>query len=224
MPKKKIKILHLIPTLDKGGAERLLVDLVKKIDKNVFNVEVLSMTTLGKWGFELKKAGIPVSSLGKRNKGSILTLWRLYKIFKNKKLDVLHTHLFGADLYGLLVGRLAKVPYIVLTEHNLNYGEGRIRRYIKKKIVPKMDKVFTVSSAVKSYLRNEGIETDNVEVIYNGVDLKRFKPKDNQSDSKGFIIGSIGRMSAQKDYNTLINAFTLLKDENVSCLAMVKKE
>jgi glycosyltransferase involved in cell wall biosynthesis len=218
MPERKIKILHLIPTLDKGGAERLLVDLTKKIDKEKFDVEVLSLTTLGKWGFELKKSDISVASLGKKSKGSIFVFWKLYQVLKNKKPDILHTHLFGADLYGLLAGRMAKIPYIISTEHNLNFSESLLRRFIKKKLAPKMDKIIAVSDAVKEYLHKEGVNTDHVKVVYNGIDASRFIPKDVGDDSRGFIIGSIGRLTLQKDYKTLIEAMVILKDEKISCL------
>lgn len=221
---KRIKILHLIPTLDKGGAERLLIDLVKTMDKERFEVEVVCLETLGKWGFELKKAKINASSLGKRRKGSIYIFWKLYRLLKNKRPDILHTHLFGADLYGLLAGRIAQVPNIISTEHNLNYGESWVRRAIKKKLLPKMDKGIAVSEAVKNYLKKEGIPVDNIEVIHNGIDLSRFKSREEKGGSNGFIIGSIGRLSEQKGYKTLVEAMEILKEEEISCLIVGEGE
>lgn len=224
MKEKKYKIIHIIPTLDKGGAERLLVDLAKHIDKKRFAIEVLSLTTLGRWGFELKRAGVPVASLAKKRKGSLAALWRLYLELKRRKPDIIHLHLFGGDLYGLIAGRLAKVPYIVSTEHNLNYSESRFRRAIKKMLIPRMDKVVAVSEAVKGYLASEGIDGSAIEVIHNGIDTARFKSPADRGRRTGTIIGSVGRLTAQKDYATLLEAISLLKGHNVSCLLVGEGE
>src|SRR4030042_6008978 len=103
----KIKIIHIIPTLDMGGAERLIVDLAKNLNKEKFTVEIICLKRFGVWGLELKKRDIPLTLIKQKSGYDILSFFKLLKILKAKRPDIVHTHLFGADFYGGLDAKIA---------------------------------------------------------------------------------------------------------------------
>jgi glycosyltransferase involved in cell wall biosynthesis len=220
MPKKKIKIVHIIPTLDMGGAERLLVDIVKNLDKDTFSVSVVCLKRFGSWGIELKKQGIVLSLAGGGKHFGFFNFLNLLKILKEAKPDIVHTHLFGADVFGVLAAKLVGTKAIVSTEHNLNYQEGTLKRFVKNKTMTFVQKIVAVSEAVKKYVvLSENISEDKVTVIFNGVELEKFLNKERKYPKKNeVIIGSLGRLTEQKGFDFLVKSMTLLKDEKVRCL------
>lgn len=219
MSEKKIKIIHIIPTLDLGGAEKLLVDIVKNLDKEKFLSEVICLKRFGFWGIELKKEGIPLILAGKDKRLGLITLFKLIKILKKEKPDVVHTHLFGADIWGRLAARLAGVKVIVSTEHNLNYQEGFLKKILKKSTAGLADSIVAVSQAVKDYaVKFEKADKNKIEVIYNGVDVGKFlnRSRNYKKGREEMVIGSVGRLAKQKGFDCLIGALAKI-ERRIKC-------
>lgn len=203
---RKIKIIHIIPTLDIGGAERLIVDILKDLDKDLFDVEVVCLKRFGFWGLDLKRHKLKMTLLKQRFRFSAGSFFTLVRLFKKRKPDIVHTHLFGADFYGILAARLSGVKTIISTEHNKNYFEGIIRRKIKKFVYKYATSIVAVSEAVKDYLLSEGVAKEKIIVIHNGVRVKDFFISGKKRSSGPLIIGSVGRLSEQKDFSVLLKA------------------
>src|SRR5271155_1161953 len=96
----KLKVLQLIPTLDRSGAEKQMVLLAKGLPRDRFQVEVAALTRLGPLKGELDEAGIPVTLIGKRHKVDPMALGRLIRFLKEKRFDVVQTWIYAADTYG----------------------------------------------------------------------------------------------------------------------------
>lgn len=219
MEKKKIKIIHIIPTLDMGGAERLMVDIALGLDRKIFESEVVCISSGGFWQKELEEADIPLTILNKKKGFSLRALLKLKKILKEKQPDIVHTHLFGADFYGRLAAKLANIKVIISTEHNLNISEGFFRKTAKKITNKFATRIIAVSEAVRAYaIQKEGADESKVKVIYNGIRLEKFlNEKGDYALGKTFKIGSIGRLSKQKGYEYLIEAINKLNDRKIVC-------
>src|SRR5690349_3453564 len=102
----KIRILHLLPSLELGGAEMMLYKLISHMDSTEFKNSVVAMSDSGIIGERLTAMGIEVSSLGmSRNLPNPLALFRLRKIFQQFRPSVIQTWMYHADLVG---GLLAK--------------------------------------------------------------------------------------------------------------------
>ncbi|HTX87207.1 MAG TPA: glycosyltransferase [Candidatus Nanoarchaeia archaeon] len=210
----RIKILQIIPTLNGAGAERLVVDLAKFLDREKFAVAVICLKAGGAWTEELARAKIPVQIVNRGNYPIVFDFFRLVKIIKQAAPDIVHTHLFGADIYGRLAAKLAGVKKIISTEHNLNYSEGAGKRFLKKKTAILAAVIVAVSESVKKYLiEREGVPAGKIRVIYNGVDIEKFRYNERKYEQKsaGLVIGSIGRLEPQKDFPTLIKAMAEIK-------------
>jgi hypothetical protein len=106
MPNRQI-ILEIIPTLDQSGAEKQLTLLARGLPREEFDVRVCAMTRGGPLEADLAAAGIPVTVLGKRWKFDPYAFWRLWRLIKQIKPDLVHTWIFAANAYGRAAGLLA---------------------------------------------------------------------------------------------------------------------
>src|SRR3954452_23051082 len=95
-----LKVLQLIPTLDRSGAEKQMVLLAKGLPRDRFQVEAAALTRLGPLEAELRAADIPVTLIGKPLKVDPFALHRLTKFLQAKRFDVVQTWVFAANSYG----------------------------------------------------------------------------------------------------------------------------
>ncbi len=213
--KSQIHILHILPTLDTGGAERLLIDIAKGLDSSRFKQSVLCFKWGGELVEEMRKTGTEVFVLEKKLVFDPLNFIKIWKIISKLKPDIIHTHL-GADIYGRLIAGLKGIP-IVSTEHNLNKDEGVITRFLKKATIHYAKALIAVSKAVaRDAHERYNVPLEKYEIIYNGVDASRFSPSPHTFNDV-FRIASVGRLSEQKGFDVLIEAIHLLDDKNIRC-------
>ena len=104
----KFRIGLIIPTLDRGGAEKQLVLLAKGLNREFFEPHVVLLTRDGPYRKELEEAGIPVTLIGKRFKYDPTALIRLTRFLKKQQFDLVHTWLFAANCYGRVAARWGK--------------------------------------------------------------------------------------------------------------------
>jgi glycosyltransferase involved in cell wall biosynthesis len=230
---KKIKILHILPSLFPGGAEKMAVDLARFSNRELFAVEVLCLRAGGLFENELRQAKVPFTVIGSLRRPIIFDFLKIVKYVRQSAPDIVHTHLFGGDFYGRLAARLAGVKKIISTEQNLNLNENRLKKIAKYFSAKLALKVVAASNAIKKYLiEREGVDPEKIEVIYNGVEIEKFI-KTNRDYSKVRTIGSIGRLTRQKGFDYLIEAAANISEiktsiagvgeEGASLLKEVKK-
>ncbi len=199
---KKISVLHILPSLSRGGAERVAVDILKNLDQTRFAPALLLFKD-NKQGEELKAelaaAGVPVISLHKRLLIDPLNIALIIRAVAKLKPDIIHTHL-GGDIYGILAGKLQKVPVIVSTEHNINQSAKKSAELVKKINLKSVTKIFAVSNAVREDAINRyHLKPEKITVVYNGIDSNRFDPSKvsdwlpGRTDGEKVIIGAIGQ-------------------------------
>ena len=222
---KKIKVLHIITGLSTGGAEMMLYKLVSKMDRSCFDVYVASLTDIGPVGEKIKKLNIPVVVVGMKRgwKGffSFSGFFKLLKIVKNYKPDIIQTWMYHSDLIGGLVGKLFRIPVIWNIRHsNLDPKYNKkttiwIAKICAKfsKILPK--KIICCSYASKDIHSKLGYDENKMVVIPNGFDLDAFFPdkqarekvrKELGINDKIIVIGFVARFDPQKDHKNFFEA------------------
>ena len=210
-----IKIVHVIGRLTYGGAETLLLDLCRKIDKSKFQAKVYVLQDDNPLEKQFHDAGIEVEFFHKNGKFDFSVIDRLVKSFKKDKPKIVHTHLFAADFWGGRAALKAKVPHLISTKHDI-LSEGFWRNYFGRKIRQKFEKVIAISKATQEYLiKQEKLDVHQIEVIYNGIDRNKFLvEKPSLFRHQGLVIGSVGRLSKEKGHKHLVRACRLLKNRN----------
>jgi glycosyltransferase involved in cell wall biosynthesis len=213
---KKIKVLHLLPNLNRGGAEQVCLDILTGLNEKKFKSAALLFkdNNQGEDKKEkLKKLNISVFSITKKYLIDLVNFYKIIKNIKKYQPDILHTHL-GGDIYGPLASYFTKIPIIISTEHNLNYQEKFIKNLLKKLLIKRVNKIYAVSKAVKQdAIKRYNLKEENIKVIYNGIDLNYFKYSKDKKRQK-IILGSLGRLNQQKGHSLLIKAIALSKKDN----------
>ncbi len=224
----KIKILHVIESLACGGAERMLVTAFSHLNKEKFYNVVLYLYDDSYFLPEIEKLNINVYPIHLKNIYHPLTALRgISKVIKKEKIDIIHTNLFGADIYGRIAGKLSNTKCIITTLHNLAYESAanfRNRFFFKRRSILDgltgrlFNKAFiAVSNAVKKSAE-ESLGFKNVNLIYNSIDLNMFSPlsPDEKKDARKtlglkqdtIVIVTAGRLDSQKGHTFLLEALS----------------
>ena len=219
--KDKINILFVIPTLTIGGAEIQLYNLVKGLDKNKYKITVCCTTMGGAFVDRFEKIGIRPIILRKKHKLGFLVLIRLIEIIRKQKIDIIHTWLFTANVWGRLAAKVCGVRIIISSERNVTFWKSGVYRFIEKVLAPFSSVILANSQGVRdSLITFDRIPASKVKVIHNGLDLSRFDCMSNYDDSAirneygidshCIVIGNVCRIHPQKDLDTFTEMASLL--------------
>ncbi len=224
------KILHIIVGLDAGGAEFLLHELLVGSQNKKIKHCVVSMTDLGLIGPRLESAGYTVYSLGmRRSKPSLSSFFKLLRIMRCERPDVLQTWMYHADLLGLAAGFFFKNIKVVWGLHaaNLNTSAYPLLTYITRWLCSRFSFVadFIVYNSNSTYINHIqlGYRSNGWRYISNGFDVSKFKPNNYAPglirselglEADTFLIGFIARWDAMKDHKTFIEAASLVATLN----------
>lgn len=211
-----LKICFLITGLTYGGAEFQVVELAVRLKARGWDVHLISLTKPEAHLERLSAVNIPVESLDmERGKPSLRALLKVRRLLRLWKPQILHSHLFHANLLARVGRPFYGVPVLISSFHN-NHEVGRLR----PKIYRFTDFLTHVStnvsnSAVEDYIKAGAVPRSRVFYIPNGIDTHRFS-RDSQARlrirrelglEKYFVWLSIGRFEAAKDHSTMLEAY-----------------
>ena len=211
------KVIHLITTIERGGAEKQLLTLAGEQVQSGLKVEVIFLKGKPELKKEFEESGVEVNKLlvGK----SFLKQIALLSNYLRKNPSPIHAHLPKSELLAAIV---VSNKYLVFTRHNSEPfwpgGPRVISNLLSKFVCKRASQGIAISNAVKSYLIKRGeIPTGYIiDVVYygfqkngstNSTGLNSITNLIN-GQSSNFKIGTIGRLVPQKDYPTLLNTFS----------------
>lgn len=213
MNTKVIRILHVITTIELGGAEKQLLTLVEKQVESGLHVHIIFIKGKPDLMFAFKGLGVCVTQSPRKNLIAQIRYLRSY--ITNNCINLIHAHLPRAELLSTLtlVGVL-----IVVSRHNAEPFFPRapklISHILSRLVCLRAQAVIAITDAVKHYLIESGEVKDSkkVKVIRYGVNLKNRDRKESLVVRRGETLKvlSIGRLVEQKDYPTTLNALALL--------------
>ncbi len=217
----KIKVVHIISGLGIGGAQTLLLDIAGQIIRSS-DVELNVITiNSGEYLETYRNAGINTIDLAEEGLVNPKIYFKLKKILKELRPDIVHTHLHKADFYGRLAAKSVGIKFIFSTCHNYSTKHSgadidklsvfdRIDNFVVNYTVCRL---IAISDIVRKYLINRSSAFSSVtETIYNGVDVERRiipklteKQMSNLRHELGFnrkdkIILIMGRLEVQKGH------------------------
>jgi glycosyltransferase involved in cell wall biosynthesis len=216
-----INILYLFVTLPIGGAEEHLLTVLKNTDLGRYKPTVCCIRDKGSIGEEIENSGFHLITLQRNSKKWDFRIVRdILRIIREKEIQLIHTHLYHANMYGRIAAIIAQIP-VVSSEHNAHSLRKPARRVINRLLARKTNRMIAVSQMVKDHiLLRDKIAPAKVEVIYNGIDISRFTSSLTKIAAREkigvpencFLIGTVGRLSEEKGHIYLINAVRRAKD------------
>jgi sugar transferase (PEP-CTERM/EpsH1 system associated) len=214
----KIRILHILHSLQVGGLENGVINLINNLDPDRFEHTLCCITTSGLMADRIVHP-VEIIALGKGGGGDYLLPFKLARVITRIKPNIVHTRNWGT-IDGVVAARLAGVHRVVHGEHGREAadptGTNRRRLLMRKFLHPLVSGFVTVSADLKQWLvNNVGVPEEKVVQIINGVDTDRFMPVADKASAKtamglppdSFVMGTVGRLDPVKNQQTLIRAF-----------------
>lgn len=225
---RKNKILFFIPSLEGGGAQKVMADIINGLDKDKFEFVLAVCNKQGPYVASLRH-DLKIYDLEKKNKWEFIHLMmRLRKVIGEFKPDIIVSFLFYSNILATLASKTVKRRIkLILNERNfprfnvLNAKWGFLKKKLIQLTYRKADVVTTNSYQAKACLQKEfGIQSDIIQTIYNPVDIEVIKKRCQERIEHPFfqegnkVILGAGRLVQQKRFDVLLNSFSCVVKNN----------
>jgi len=204
------RVLQLLATGGNGGAQESYSGLLLRLDRSAYEVRALSLSR-GSAVQRLRRLGLEVDVIEETDDDAAIQELAAY--LRRHEVDLLHAHMYRAEVIGTRAAIAAETPVVMATVHS-----SRVRSPADVAAVaaltPAMDRLIVPSSAIEAKVRHEGRGGAAFSVIPNGVDLARFDlPLDSCSLRREFnipgaapLFGVVARLEPEKGHRYLVDA------------------
>jgi glycosyltransferase involved in cell wall biosynthesis len=217
-----IRVLHIIPTLDRGGAEKQLTLLAARLPRDQFDVHVACLTRGGPRAADLQAAGVACTIIGKRYRLDPRAYGRLKKHIRQLRPDIVHTWLFAANAYGRRAALAAGVKHVIAGERCVDRWKSWHHWAIDRWLARQTQRIVVNSEGIRDYCAAHAIAREKFVVIPNAVEIPLVKPQADLARERAAILEEFklppdaqiilaaGRLWPQKNYKHLMWALAVL--------------
>jgi glycosyltransferase involved in cell wall biosynthesis len=225
----KLRVVTLVDRLGTGGAERLAIQTTTRLDPERFDRTLvasrdfdvaISKQHVANALADLRAADVRVIGLNRTSARQVWAWWPLYRLLRRERVDVLHAHKFGSNLWGTIVGRLARVPVIVAHEHTWSYEGQPLRRLADRAVIARGSSAFVAVSREdqRRMIEIEHIRPEDTLFIPNGIPAP---PPASGADVRAELgiaadaplIGTVSVLRPQKALDVLLRASRILVED-----------
>lgn len=219
---RPLRVLTLVDRpVEEGGGERVARTIAMRLDPERFDSTLCATRPVDACSLDgLTAAGAQVLCLDRASRTSLASWWPLVTFIRSKRIDVIHTHKFGSNVWGSIIGRMSRVPVVVAHEHSWSYEGDAIRRFLDREVVGRAaDVILAVSRPDRQrMIEVEGIGPDRVRYIPNGVSTQRLDERRVVRSELGIpdyapVIGAVGGLRPEKAFHLLVECASLLVRE-----------
>lgn len=198
-----VRAVFLLQDLEFGGTQRQTLELARRLNPARFQVEIWVLAAGDDFVPLARRYGIPVMRLGRRKRVGPLALGHLGRQLQNQNIDILMPLTVVPNIWGRILGRIARVPLII---GNCR-GGGAPRGQFERRLWPLANHILCNSQAIKRVLTGScGVPEARLTTILNGVDTEYFRPPAAPAAGPPKVL-SVARMVPEKDHDTLLAAF-----------------
>jgi len=214
------QVTHIITTIERGGAEKQLLILVREQIRAGFRVEIIPLKGAPELMLDFQETGavVNINLLGKNFFRQLLAI----TLIVNQGSKIIHAHLPKAELTAALTS--FRNPFVV-TRHNAEQffpkAPATFSAILSKFVVIRSKGLIAISDAVLKYLfeNSEILSRTKCQTIHYG--YSRMVSKNNESElvdeifrrvENNFVIGTVGRLAKQKNYLTLLESFKIVSE------------
>ncbi|WP_174728975.1 glycosyltransferase [Mesobacillus harenae] len=223
--KNDLRISFLLPSFDDGGVEKVTINLASELKNQGYLVEFVCFNKKGPFLSELD-ADMGIYELGTSRAAESIP--KLIKYLKLKKPDILVSAKHYINTSVLIAKALSRTSTkVIVSGHGMyNGNKSGALPFLMRRLYPKADAIIAVSKGVANNISEvANIPREQIKVIYNPVItdgfLKMYESTNSVNKAFEKQLVSIGRLSKEKDFVTLIHAFKLLKNTVPSKLTIV---
>lgn len=213
-----IRVLHVVVSLDAGGMERVLIRAARRLVPRGFDISVCGLERRGALA-ETFPAPERVVTLDKPPGRSLGTIWRLHRLLRQTRPDVVHTHNLGPLIYAAAASGFGRLCPILHGEHCQllceDLGSPRLR--LRRLLYGSCRKIHTVSEESRRELLDLGVSAARVVAVVNGVDTVAFAPGNRSAARQrlglpdgGLCVAISARFERRKRHDLLIAAVARL--------------
>ena len=230
MTDSRLRVLTLVDRLSPtGGGERLAMQIAIGLDPARFD-RILCVTRWPPrdqpWSFvaaaleQVRSAGVRLLTLRRRGPLDLPAWAPLLAMLRRERVDVLHAHKFGSNVWGTALGRLAGVPVVIAHEHTWSYTGQPWRRWLDRSVVARGCDAFLAVSQEdrRRMIEIEGIAPARVLVVPNGLSPDQPRSGHDVRAELGIgpddpVVGSVTRLCPQKSPELLVGAAARLRPD-----------
>ena len=174
----KRNVLHLIGSFHEGGSERQAIQLARLLkESGIYNVHIACMDASGALRREVEKLGFeeipefPLTSFYDRN--ALRQLRRFVRVLRERKIDLVHTHDFYTNIFGMSGAALARTPARIASRRETTGWRTERQKFIERRAYGLAHSILANADAVRDQLISEGVNENKIVTIHNGVDPAR---------------------------------------------------
>jgi glycosyltransferase involved in cell wall biosynthesis len=223
--KPKLRVAQVITGLVLGGGGQVMWTIARNFDRSQFEIDVFCIIGGGELVADIEGLGVPVriipaydgASVFRYRPGGVLELARALRA---GNYDLVHTHLFQADLIGGVAARLAGIRRVVKSLHNMGAWKKPYHLVGERLFAGRAERVICCSHYLsETAIRQEHLDPARVVTIHHGVDVARFQPRIDRGayreslglDPSARVIGTIGRPIREKGHKYLLEAVPAIR-------------
>ncbi|HXT10446.1 MAG TPA: glycosyltransferase [Candidatus Angelobacter sp.] len=220
---KPISVCLLISSLEFGGAERQVVEMVRSFDPRMVKPIICSLSPKVPLARFLPGNQEVLNIVEKRGRFDFTTVFRVARLLRRHRVEVVHAFLFDAEIIARLAAPLAGVPVVIASERNTDYVRPRLHTIALKSTGGLVDVMVANSMSGKRFnIRTLGLADSQIEVVHNGVDVERFRP--DRASGIAFrerlgiapetpLIGMVGSYKRQKAQDCFLRMAARIRQE-----------
>ena len=233
--KKIIRIAQVVGKMNSGGVESFIMNYYRNIDRTKIQFDfIVDKNSILPQRKEIEKLGGKIFEISSYN-NPIKYMYQLFKIFKNNKYKIVHSHMNALSVFPLFCAYITRVPIRIAHSHSTSNKNEIIKNSIKLMLRP-FSKVFATDyfacteHAGRWLFGNKIFNNGKVKVIPNSIDIKKFeyneknrkKIREELKIDDKFVIGNVGRFTKQKNHNFIINVFyDICKEDDQMILLLI---
>lgn len=218
-----MRISHVVENLNRGGLERVVIDLARAQAAAGHDCQVICLYDKGGLAGELEAVGVPVIAAEKRDGADLRAIGRIRSALRAHRTQVLHSHNGIPHYYAMVAALGLGVRRVVNTRHGMgDVNPSSRREWLFKQSMRLTDVAVAVSEAAGKRLADTGtVPASKLQVIPNGIGVGRFQLRNDaarQELARGLglapetrLVGFVGRLNWAKDLETMVAAFAQVR-------------
>jgi len=209
----KIKLLHVAPSLNKGGQEKQLFELVRRLDSQSYDIMVVSLSEGCFWTKEISRYARCVE-IERKGRIELRRLSRLVSLIRDFRPDIIQCWSYSAIAYGISGALLASVPIKIITIRGKERCKSAV--YLANNALYRLSDlvIYNSAEALMYEKRLYRLPERRAKVIYNGIDWTEFDPViEDRSSVLGFpvpegqsVIGTVASLTGRKNLKMFLEA------------------